>query len=404
MIHLASAAVSYANAVALSPLAGDARFPWTPSLRAEGEAAAQALAEAAGPEAMLEVAREAAGRLSEMIAGIERFQSHPYRRTLRDPPTVWRAGAARLLDYGATAPAGREGVPLLVVPSLVNRAYILDLHPQRSMLRALAQAGLRPLLLDWGAPGPQERGFGLDAYMRRRLIPAAEAARALTGRPPAVLGYCMGGGLSAALAALRPDLCRRLALIGAPWDFEKLSGFGAAMAALFARESRAALRARLDAVESCFGAVPVDVIQTLFAALDPTLALRKFRRLARLPRGGLTEELFVATEDWLNDGAPVTAPAARDLLFDWHLDNLAAKGEWRLGAEPIRPDRIAAPTIAFCSTNDRISPSACAEPLPAAIPGARVLRPSTGHVGMIVGGRAPAQVWRPLTRFALEAP
>ena len=44
--------------------------------------------------------------------------------TSPEPPTLWSAGATRLLDYG---PARRP--PLLVVPSLINRAYILDLAP-----------------------------------------------------------------------------------------------------------------------------------------------------------------------------------------------------------------------------------------------------------------------------------
>ncbi len=49
---------------------------------------------------------------------------------------LWRDGSTRLLDY---RPAG--GAPLLVVPSLINRAYILDLAPGRSLLRHLAEAG-----------------------------------------------------------------------------------------------------------------------------------------------------------------------------------------------------------------------------------------------------------------------
>lgn len=209
----------------------------------------------------------------------------------------------------------------------------------------------------------------------------------------------MGGGLAAALASIRPELVSRLALIGAPWDFSRLAGFGAALGALLAREERTTLSARLAAVEAIFGAVPVEVLQTLFAAIDPTLALRKFRRLNRLAPGGTAEELFVATEDWLNDGVELSVPAARDLLFDWHLDNLTARGAWRVAGRPVRPETIRVPGIAFCSTNDRISPSTCAEPLPHAIPDMRLLRPRTGHVGMIVGGAAPGEVWRPLAEF-----
>ena len=58
---------------------------------------------------------------------------------------------------------------MLFVPSLINRAYVLDLLPERSMLRWLATRGIRPLLLDWGWPGPLERQFGLSELITGRL-------------------------------------------------------------------------------------------------------------------------------------------------------------------------------------------------------------------------------------------
>ena len=57
----------------------------------------------------------------------------------------------------------------MFVPSLVNRAYVLDLAPGRSMLRWLAERGIRPVLLDWGWPGAAERSFTLTDYVAGRL-------------------------------------------------------------------------------------------------------------------------------------------------------------------------------------------------------------------------------------------
>lgn len=394
LLHLAAAAASAGQAVALAPLAHDPRFPWRPDFAAQGARAGRALAET-GAHGPLAAAAEAAKRLKDMITGIERWQTHPHVRRLPDPPALWRAGAARLLDY---RPEG--GPAVLVVPSLVNRAQVLDLHLQRSLLRWLAAKGLRPLLLDWGDPGPEERGFDLSAYWRDRLIPAARAARAAAG-PLATLGYCMGGAFAAALAQHRPDLCRRLVLIGAPWDFARLDGFGAALAQLAARGDPAGAAARIEALGRAFGAVPTDALQLAFALIDPTLAQRKFRRFAHLPEG-LDAELFVATEDWLNHGPPLAAPSARDLTLHWYAENRPVRGLWRLDGAPVGPAAIRVPVLAFCSRTDRIAPPACAEPLPRAIPGARIQRPAAGHVGMIVGGRARTEVWTPLAEFLSE--
>lgn len=288
---------------------------------------------------------------------------------------------------------------MLVTPSLVNSAAVLDLHPARSLLRFLAGEGLRPLLLDWGAPGPAERFFDLDAYLRARLLPALRVAAELGGGRTALLGYCMGGTLAAAVAALRPERVSRLALVGAPWDFARTEGLGALVVAEARREGAEALAARLDALGAAFGAAPTDVLQHLFAALDPTLALRKFRAFRRLPPDSAAAEIFVAAEDWLNDGPPLAIPAAKDIALGWYLENRPARGLWTLGGETVRPEGVRAPTLAFCSPEDRIAPPATAEPLARAIPGARLLRPASGHVGMIVGSRAPREVWGPLAAF-----
>ena len=82
--------------------------------------------------------------------------------------------------------------------------------------------------------------------------------------------------------------------------------------------------------------------------------------------------------------------------------NATATGDWILDAEPVVAEAVEAPTLAFCAPSDRIAPPNCAEALPRAIPGARLRRPRTGHVGMIIGSRAEAEVWAPLARFLEE--
>ncbi len=111
-----------------------------------------------------------------LLRGIAAYRRHPWQRDLADPPALWQEGSSTLLDFGP--PNGR---PVLVVPSLVNRAYVLDLLPDHSMMRYLAAQGLRPVLLDWGFPGPIEQGFSLSDYIAGRLDRALRAAIAATG-------------------------------------------------------------------------------------------------------------------------------------------------------------------------------------------------------------------------------
>jgi polyhydroxyalkanoate synthase subunit PhaC len=288
---------------------------------------------------------------------------------------------------------------VLVVPSLINRAYILDLLPERSLLRWLAARGLRPVLLDWGEPGPEERGFDLAAYGAERLLPALETLTAVAGRPPAVVGYCMGGTLAAGLAARRPEAVAALATIGAPWDFAATAGLAGALRAMGRAAGGAKAERLLAGMGEAFGAIPVQVFQTLFALVNPMQAALKFQKLARLDPDGPAARHFVALEDWLSDGVPMAPGATRDLLIDWQVGNATARRDWTFLGGRVRPEAIAAPTLAFCGAADTIAPASLALPLPRAIPGARIETPPTGHVGMIVGSLAPSRVWRPLAEF-----
>jgi polyhydroxyalkanoate synthase len=137
---------------------------WRPELAALATDLARRVA-ADGADAFDEALdREIRAQADAFLRGLERYRNHPYRRRIADPPAIWEEGTTRLLDY---APEG--GTPLLVVPSLVNRGYVLDLAAERSFLRHLAGRGIRPLLVDWGAPGPLERGFSLTDYVAGRL-------------------------------------------------------------------------------------------------------------------------------------------------------------------------------------------------------------------------------------------
>jgi polyhydroxyalkanoate synthase len=331
--------------------------------------------------------RELLCRAEGFAAGLEAYRGHPYRRAAPLAPVAWSEGAVRLLDYGE----GRNGPAVLVVPSLINRYYVLDLLAEHSFLRHLAASGLRPLVVDWGEPGPAERDFTLTDYIAGPLDRAMAAVLDRAGGRVAVVGYCMGGLLALALALRRPADTAALALLATPWDFQA----GQSAQAQLLGELGTWLPRFLGPAEP----LPLSVIQFLFLMLDPFLAERKFVRFAALDPDGAAARAFVALEDWINDGVPLARNVAVECLQSWYGGNAPACGEWLVAGQPVLPENLRAPALIVLPRRDRIVPPLSAEPLSAAIPDAEILRPPFGHIGMMASAAAPASVWQPIAHW-----
>lgn len=333
-------------------------------------------------------AAEGRRRYAAFLDGVAAYRGHPYRRRLVDPPAAWSAGALALRDY---AP-GSDGPPVLAVPSLINRGYILDLTGKRSLMRHLARRGLHPFLVDWGTP-EEELSFTLTDYLERRLEPAAAEVLRCTGRRPAIIGYCMGGVLALALALRRPDLVSAYVALATPWNFQ-------ADDSPQMRILMAAGEAVADTIDR-LGQMPVDLIQAMFSGLDPMSIGRKFRMFAALPPRAPKTTGFVALEDWLNDGVPLAAPVAREALLGWYGANSTARLEWRIGGQVMDPAALTVPTLCLIPALDRIVPPESARALAVALPPAltEVRMVPLGHIGMISGTQAVKQVYAPLVRW-----
>ncbi len=350
---------------------------------------------AVDPQRFEAALRQEIGRRMERLAeGVLAYRRHPVQRDLADPPVVWAEGNTRLLDYGATHRAARTrgARAVLVIPSLINRWEVLDLTAEKSLLRAMAAEGVRPYLVDWGTPNAEERSFDLTACiarLERVLTFVARRAR----RAPVVMGYCMGGTLSVALAARLPRKVSGLALLAAPWDFAA-DRTGHA----FLLSAGPLLAQMADRV----GELPVDILQTLFWSLDPWLAMKKFPRfLGMEPQGDHAKE-FVLLEDWLNGGAPLAGPVARECLVGWYGENLPGRNKWTVGGKRIVPSKITKPALVMIPSGDRIVPplsaAALADPRHGLKKATRLDVP-LGHIGMVVSGRAREVCWTPLMEW-----
>ena len=248
------------------------------------------------------------------------------------------------------------------------------------MLRWLAAQGLRPLLLDWGTPGPAEAGFDLDGYGAERLVPAL-ARGAAAGRA----GRCRSSATAWAARWRsgsrrgRPEAVAALVTIGAPWDF-------ASTARHRRRHPRDdPRRGRRGAPRRCSTrwARPSAWCRCRCSRCSSRWSTRSRRRSSSRSWRGSTRtapaaRLFVALEDWLADGVPMPVGAAKDLLVGWQIRNRPAARQLALPRRAGRPAAGSrAPALVFCgATRQHRAAAAGAAARPRRCRGARCSAPA----------------------------
>jgi polyhydroxyalkanoate synthase len=312
-------------------------------------------------------------RMAAALAGLKAYQKAGRTPATSPAPAAAGAGRAMLLDYGGDGPAA------VFIPSLINPPTILDLAEGNSLLRWLSTQGVHPYLVDWGTPTSDEAELSVGGHVETLLLPLIDTLK----EPAHLVGYCLGGTMATAAAALRPPLS--LVTMAAPWHFDG-----------FPDEARDGLKQLWESAEPTareLGALPMEVLQTGFWKLDPTRTVGKFEMFGRLDPESDKARAFVALEDWANDGPPLTYGAGRELVETLFCGNAAGQGQWMVGGQSIDPAALSCPTLDIISSTDRIVPEATAARA------GDVITLSQGHVGMVVGSRGRTALWEPLASW-----
>ncbi len=300
----------------------------------------------------------------------------------------WSEGSARLFRYRIKndARASKSGAPLLLVCSLINRPYILDLIEERSVARRLLDSGRDVWLLDWGRPSADDARRGLDEYALDLLPRAAAAVLAETNSPSLhVLGYCMGGTLAlcalgagrlpaASLVALATPVALRDSGLLSAWC--RAPGFDP------------------EEVARVYGNVPPHLTGPAFKMLDPVGLATKFTALESKAGDDDFIRFFLAMETWLEDSVAFPGCAFADWVGLYRQDALVG-GRFTLGGRAVELGRVACPILNIVAEGDYITPPESSEALERVAPRApyELIRMSGGHIGLSTGGAAHKKLW-----------
>ena len=293
------------------------------------------------------------------------------------PNTVVHRQDKLLLRHYAPSERKHE-TPVVLVPSLINKASILDLEEDRSLVKALSEAGHMVYLVDWGVPGPEDADEDVAYVLEELLHRSIKRAMRHAGANKAHLfGYCMGGTLSAMYAALHSELLASLVLLNAPFRFANAGRFHDFVQGL-----------DLDAAMQN-GLVPVEVMQPAFKLLDPMGNWTKFLGVEAASRDPRKLVRTLARERWLEENVPVSGAFAREFIGRAYQDDALLEGSWEIRGRRVDLGEVACPTLVVACEKDFIAPKEAVLPVLAALPDARAEVLPIGHIGVVVGGFGP---------------
>jgi polyhydroxyalkanoate synthase len=301
---------------------------------------------------------------------------------------VYEEDSLKLLRYRNEGSVSvRE--PLLVCYALVNRPYILDLQPDRSVVRQLLKRGFDVYLIDWGVPSAADRSMRLQDYICGLLKNVADFVCAESGSPKVNLfGYCMGGTMSAMFTALYAELVHTLTLLAAPIDFARDDG----LLRLWTQEKYFDVDRLIDA----FGNCPAPFLQMSFQLMKPVQNfVEKYTGFAENLQDEKFLENFFAMEKWGQDNIPVAGETFREFVKCLYQRNELVQGRFRLRGQKVDLGRIACPLLLLTADADHLVPPASTLGIREHV-GSRdveALSINAGHIGLAVSSKAHRQFW-----------
>jgi len=343
----------------------------------------------------LQLVEEMSHTLSQLQKGQHTLENIGKIEVGTTPKTlVWQMDKVKLYHYDRETPATCK-IPVLVSFAIMNRHDVLDLQPDRSLMKKFLDEGLDIYIMDWGYPTKADRYITMEDYIFDYMNGAVDFIRKTHGiQKINKMGICQGGTFSAIYAALFPEKLNTLTTYVAPFDFttDKCMLY------------KWTKYLDVDTMVDSLGIIPADVINAGFSMLKPSMDVSKYF--------GVLESLdnedkimnFLRMEYWKADCPDMVGEMYRKYIKDLFRDNKLIKGEFEIGGQKVDLKNITMPFLNIYATEDTIIPNESTIAINAkigskdkelyAFPG--------GHIGVFVGGRSQKELGPKVARWVTE--
>jgi polyhydroxyalkanoate synthase len=352
-------------------------------------------------------------RLAEQHTALLTQQQQAWRRMLRIPSVlqsaldtrvgttqhdvVFTSGSRRLLRYRRQTRAVHSP-PVLFCYALINRPYILDLQPGKSVVQRYLDQGFDVYLVDWGVPTQADCGLTLDDYVNRFLGEIVEfILREHSTDALHLLGYCMGGTIATLYTALNPRRVETLTLLAAPIDF----GSPRSLLNVWTKRKYFDVDAFIDANGNC----PAWFLQLCFLYTKPiqNLLEKNITFYEQMEDARFLTNYF-AMERWVNDNIPVAGETFREFVKKLYQNDELVQGQFHLGDRRVDLGNISCPLLLLTAENDHLVPPNSTNGIQPHVRSRdiKAMTIDAGHVGLVVSGKAHKTFWPESTRWLAE--
>ncbi len=277
-------------------------------------------------------------------------------------------------------------VPVLIVYALVNRQYMLDLQPDRSVVRNLLAHGIDAYIIDWGYPTKGDMYLTMDDYINGYINNCVDVIRKNSGADRInLMGICQGGTFSAIYSALHPEKVRNLITIASPFDFSTND----ALLFSWSKDMPA------DALIDTYRVVPGDFMNNGFLMLMPfTLNIRKYIDMLDMIEDKEKFLNFLRMEKWIFDSPGQAGECLRQFMKDCYQQNKLIKGELKVGDQTVNLKNITMPLMNIYATADHLVPPNASKPLNDLVGSAdkSLYEFKGGHIGIFVGTKSQKEL------------
>jgi polyhydroxyalkanoate synthase len=271
--------------------------------------------------------------------------------------------------------------PLLVVYALINRETMLDLQPDRSVVKTFLEGGIDLYMVDWGYPTRKDHFLTIDDHVNGYMNNIIDFIRKKHNVPEInLMGICMGGSFSVMYSALHPDKIKNLITTVTPSSFDTDRG----LLHIWMKD------VDVDRMIQTFGNIPGDLMNLGFLLLNPArLMIDKYVSFMENMDNKDFVENFVRMERWIFDSPDIPGETFRQFIEDCYKRNLLIQSKMFLGGERVDLKKLTMPLLNFFGEYDHLVPPQACNQLSGAV-GSKDVEDvclETGHIGIYVSSK-----------------